>query len=65
MITRSDLNEDAFEEFFRTALIEQLEDFMDTMDEDSIRDSKLVEALKRVIAYNSVPGTYEDGQYDM
>jgi hypothetical protein len=65
VITRSDLNEHAFEEFFRTALIEQLEDFMDTMDEDSIRDSKLVEALKRVIAYNSVPGTYEDGQYDM
>ena len=64
MITRSDFNEDAFDALFRNALIEQLEDFQSTMDEDSIRDSKLVEALRRVIAYNSVPGTYEDGQYD-
>lgn len=65
MITRSDFNEDAFEHLFRTALIEQLEDFMDTMDEDSIRDSKLVEAFKRVIAYNSVPGEFEEGNYDL
>jgi len=65
MITRSDFNEDAFDALFRDALIEQLEDFQSTMDEDSIRDSKLVEALRRVIAYNSVPGTYEDGKYDM
>lgn len=59
------LNIDALNDIIRSELLEQLEDFMDTMDEDSIRDSKLVEALKRVIAYNSVPGTYEDGQYDM
>lgn len=65
MITRSDFNEDAFEHLFRTALIEQLEDFIDTMDEDSIRDSKLVEAFKRVIAYNSVPGEFEEGNYDL
>lgn len=65
MITRSDLNEHAFEQFFRAALIEQLVDFESTMDHDSIRDNTLLEALKRVIAYNSVPGTYEDGQYDM
>ena len=65
MITRSDFNEDAFDALFRDALIEQLEDFKSTMDEDSIADSKLVEALRRVIAYNSVPGTYEDGKYDL
>ena len=64
MIQRSDLNEDAFDQLFRTELIEQLKDFETTMDEDSIRDSKLVEAFKRVIAYNSVPGTYEDEKYD-
>jgi len=65
MITRSDFNEDAFDALFRNALIEQLEDFESTMDEDSIADSKIVEALRRVIAYNSVPGTYEDGKYDL
>ena len=65
MITRSDFNEDAFDALFRHALIEQLEDFQSTMDEDSIADSKIVEALRRVIAYNSVPGTYEDGKYDL
>jgi len=65
MITRSDFNEDAFDALFRDALIEQLEDFESTMDEDSISDSKTVEALRRVIAYNSVPGTYEDGKYDL
>jgi len=65
VITRSDFNEDAFDALFRDALIEQLEDFKSTMDEDSIADSKIVEALRRVIAYNSVPGTYEDGKYDL
>jgi len=65
MITRSDFNEDAFDALFRNALIEQLEDFESDMDEDSIADSKIVEALRRVIAYNSVPGTYEDGKYDL
>lgn len=62
---REFINEDALEHLFRTELVDQLEDFIDIMDEDSIRDSKLVEAFKRVIAYNSAPGTYEDGQYDM
>jgi len=65
MITRDDFNEDAFDALFRNALIEQLEDFQATMDEDSISDSKIVEALRRVIAYNSVPGTYENGQWDV
>ena len=64
MISRSDFNEDAFEQLIRNALIEQLADFEDTMNDDSIRDTTLVEAFKRVIAYNSVPGTYEDGKYD-
>ena len=64
MITREDFNEDAFDLMIRNALIEQLEDFVDTMNDDSIRDTTLVEAFKRVIAYNSVPGTYEDGKYD-
>ena len=64
MITRSDLNEHAFEQLIRTSLIEQLVDFEFSADDDSIRDAKLIEAFKRVIAYNSVPGTYEDGKYD-
>ena len=64
MITRNDFNEDSFDQLIRNALIEQLEDFEDTMNDDSIRDTTLVEAFKRVIAYNSVPGTYEDGKYD-
>ena len=64
MITRSDLNEHAFEQLIRNELIEQLADVEETMNDDSIRDAKLVEAFKRVIAYNSVPGSYEDGKYD-
>ena len=64
MITRSDLNEHAFEQLIRNELIEQLVDLEESMNDDSIRDTKLVEAFKRVIAYNSVPGEYEDGKYD-
>jgi len=64
MIQRSDFDEHAFEQFFRDELIEQLVDFESTMDKDSIRDTTLVEAFKQVIAYNSVPGTYEEGKYD-
>ena len=64
MITRSDLNEHAFEQLIRNELIEQLADVESAMNDDSIRDTKLVEAFKRVIAYNSVPGEYEDGKYD-
>ena len=64
MITRSDLNEHAFEQLIRTELVEQLADLEFSINDDSIRDTKLVEAFKRVIAYNSVPGTYEDGKYD-
>jgi len=64
VISRSDLNEHAFEQLIRNELIEQLADLEFSMNDDSIRDTKLVEAFKRVIAYNSVPGTYEDGKYD-
>lgn len=65
MMTRSDFDERAFDRMFRAELIEQLADFEDTMNEDSILDTTLVEAFKRVIAYNSVPGEYEDANYDM
>ena len=64
MITRSDLNESAFEQLIRHELLEQLANLEFSSDDDSIRDAKLIEAFKRVIAYNSVPGTYEDGKYD-
>lgn len=64
MITRSDLNESAFELLIRNELLEQLSDLEFSMNDDSIRDTQLVEAFKRVIAYNSVPGEYEDGKYD-
>ena len=64
MITKSDLNESTFEQLIRHELLEQLADLEFSMNDDSIRDTKLVEAFKRVIAYNSVPGTYEDGKYD-
>lgn len=62
---RSDFNEQQFDKMFRNELIDQLADLEESMNEDSIRDTTLVEAFKRVIAYNSVYGTYEDGKYDM
>ena len=55
MISRSDLNEDAFEQLIRNELIDQLTNLEFSSDEDSIRDTKLIEAFKHVIAYNSVP----------
>jgi len=64
MITRNDFNEDSFEQLIRTELIDQLTDLEFSANDDSIRDTKLIEAFKHVIAYNSVPGTYEDGKYD-
>jgi len=65
MITRNDFNEDSFEQLIRTELIDQLTDLEFSANDDSIRDTKLIEAFKHVIAYNSVPGTYEDGKYDL
>ena len=64
MITRSDFNEDAFDALIRNELIDQLANLEFSSNDDSIRDAKLIEAFKRVIAYNSVPGSYQDGQYD-
>ena len=52
MITRSDLNEHAFDEMFRNELIEQLVDIEFSNDPE---DKELIEAFKKVIAYNSVP----------
>jgi len=65
MINRNDFNEDSFEQLIRTELMDQLADLEFSLNDDSIRDAKLVEAFKHVIAYNSVPGTYEDGKYDL
>ena len=56
MITRKDLNEDAFDAMVRQELIDQFHDLKLTMSQDSIEDKKLLKALKRVIKYNSIPG---------
>jgi hypothetical protein len=64
MISRSDFNEDAFDALIRNELIDQLANFEFSSNDDSIRDAKLIEAFKRVIAYNSVPGEYMEGTYD-
>ena len=32
---------------------------------ENVTNKKLIKALKRVIAFYSVPGTYEDGKYDL
>ena len=64
MIVRNDFNEHSFEQLIRTELIDQMVDLEFSMDDDSIRDTTLLEAFKRVIAYNSVPGEFEDGKYD-
>lgn len=62
MITRSDLNEHAFEQLIRNELIEQMVDLELSA---SAEDWKLREAFKYVIAYNSVPGEFEEGKYDI
>jgi len=64
MISRSDFNEDAFDALIRNELIDQLANLEFSSNDDSIRDAKLIEAFKRVIAYNSVPGEYMEGAYD-
>ena len=65
MITRSDFNEQQFDNMFRNELIDQLTTLEFTADEPSVSEIVLIQAFKKVIAYNSVPGTYEDGKYDM
>ena len=62
MITRSDLNEESFERLIREELIDQLACLeMDGIDE---RPEEIIRAFNIVIAYNSVPGTYKDGEFD-
>lgn len=64
MITRSDLNEEAFDQLIRLELIDQLAGIeMDGLEESFVR-AKLIEAFNIVIAYNSIPGTYKNGEFD-
>ena len=61
MITRSDLNEEAFELLIRNELIEQLVE----LESDDTSPPQLVEAFRYVVAYNSVPGDFMAGKYDV
>jgi hypothetical protein len=54
MITRDDFKDEAFEEMFRNELIAQMKD----------APKELEVAFKRVIAYNSIPGAFENGEFD-
>lgn len=67
MMTRDDLNDDTFERLLREELVQQLKDIVKFHDPslESSRVEKQIDAFKMVIAYNSVPGTYEDGNYDL
>lgn len=58
---RSDFNDEAFEEMLRTELTEQMADLESQLDG---LNHPLLESFHRVIAYNSVPGTYMGGDYD-
>lgn len=60
MIVRNDFNSESFDQLVRTELLDQLSVLV--MDEGV--DTKLIEAFQRVIAYNSVPGTYMEGVWD-
>ena len=60
MIVRNDFNSESFDQLVRTELVDQLSCLV--IDEEV--DGKLIEAFQRVIAYNSVPGTYMDGVWD-
>lgn len=62
---RSDFNEQQFDNMFRNELIDQLTTLEFTADEPTVSEIVLITAFKKVIAYNSVPGTYEDGKYDL
>lgn len=56
------------ESFTGSTLDELVLDILESQLEDVIElnnDQKLIDAFKYVIAYNSVPGTYEDGKYDL
>jgi hypothetical protein len=55
MLRPEDFEPKAFEELIRMELIYQSE---------LLDDGELKLAFERVIAYNSIPGTYKDGKYD-
>lgn len=60
MIVRNDFNSESFDKLIRTELVDQLSCLV--CEEDT--DGQLIEAFQRVIAYNSVPGTYMEGVWD-
>lgn len=55
MLRPEDFEPTSFEKLIRMELISQ---------ESMIDDSELKLAFRRVIAYNSIPGEYEEGKYD-
>ena len=55
MLRPEDFEPTSFEELIRRELISQ---------QSMIEDSELKLAFHRVIAYNSIPGEYEEGKYD-
>lgn len=59
-LTRDSFTNSTLDELVLDILESQLEDVIELSN-----DQKLIEAFKYVIAYNSVPGTYEDGKYDL
>jgi hypothetical protein len=59
-LTRDSFTDSTLDELVLDILESQLEDVIELSN-----DQKLIEAFKYVIAYNSVPGTYEDGKYDL
>ena len=59
-LTRDSFTGSTLDELVLDILESQLEDVIELSN-----DQKLIDAFKYVIAYNSVPGTYEDGKYDL
>lgn len=59
-LTRDSFTDSTLDELVLDILESQLEDVIELSN-----DQKLIDAFKYVIAYNSVPGTYEDGKYDL
>ena len=51
------------DEYVSEAIVEELLEQL-SMIEDHEEHEWLTEAFHRVIAYNSVPGQYEEGKYD-
>jgi len=63
MLTRDDFNEHAYDKLIRDELIDQLETLLLQTDLDT--EHPLITAYNYIIAYNSVPGEWEDGKYDL